>query len=216
MVSDEHTAILIEVGIKFSAIQKALNYKTASIDGALISHEHRDHSKSVATAMKYGIDCYMSNGTRNALQIGSHRLHIIKDRREVRIGTMSVFPFNVAHDASEPMGFWIFSGKDRVVYLTDTKYSKPRFPATTHYMIECNYALDILRENTHNGEIAMSHKNRVMNSHMSLDTVKQLFRENDLSKLQEVWLLHLSDGNSDEERFKREIQEIVGVPVYIA
>ena len=34
----------------------------------------------------------------------------------------------------------------------------------------------------------------------------------------EIWLLHLSDGNSDAERFKREIMELTGKkePVYIA
>jgi hypothetical protein len=39
---------------------------------------------------------------------------------------------------------------------------------------------------------------------------------NDLSKVQEIWLLHLSDGNSDADRFKREIQELTGKPVYVA
>lgn len=41
-------------------------------------------------------------------------------------------------------------------------------------------------------------------------------KANDLSKVREIWLLHLSDGNSDAERFKREVMELTGKPVYIA
>ena len=56
----------------------------------------------------------------------------------------------------------------------------------------------------------------VLRSHFSLENVKEFLQANDLSKVQEIWLLHLSDGNSDAERFKREIQELTGKVVYIA
>jgi len=45
--------------------------------------------------------------------------------------------------------------------------------------------------------------------------VKKFLQANDLSRVQEIWLLHLSDGNSNSERFKREVKEISGKPVYI-
>ena len=51
---------------------------------------------------------------------------------------------------------------------------------------------------------------------MSLETAKDFLRANDLTAVQEIWLCHLSDGNSDAERFKREIQALTGKPVYIA
>jgi len=38
---------------------------------------------------------------------------------------------------------------------------------------------------------------------------------NDLSKVREIWLLHLSDNNSNAERFKQEIQELTGRMVFI-
>ena len=46
--------------------------------------------------------------------------------------------------------------------------------------------------------------------------VKEFLRANDLSKVEEIHLLHLSDGNSDEARFKREIQELTGRVVMVA
>ena len=36
-----------------------------------------------------------------------------------------------------------------------------------------------------------------------------------ITRVVEIWLLHLSDGNSNSERFKREVKEISGKPVYI-
>ena len=83
-------------------------------------------------------------------------------------------------------------------------------------MIECNYALDILNENVKNGRIGAFLKNRVLKSHFSLENVKEFIKATDLSELKEVWLLHLSDSNSNAERFKKEIQAITGTPVYIA
>jgi len=33
--------------------------------------------------------------------------------------------------------------------------------------------------------------------------------------VREIWLIHLSDNNSDNARFKREIQELTGKMVFI-
>ena len=83
-------------------------------------------------------------------------------------------------------------------------------------MIECNYSKKILDENIAAGRVPMVQKNRLLKSHFSLKNVKDFLNANDLSKVNEIWLLHLSDRNSNAERFKREIQEISGCPVYIA
>jgi len=83
-------------------------------------------------------------------------------------------------------------------------------------MVECNYSMDILRENIANGSVPVELKNRLLMTHFSLENVKDFLRANDLSKVQEIWLLHLSEGNSNAARFKREIQQLTGKPVYIA
>ena len=57
---------------------------------------------------------------------------------------------------------------------------------------------------------------RVMKSHMSIETAKEFLRVNDLSQVREIWLIHLSDGNSDAERFKREVAELTGKMVFVA
>ncbi|MCP7855473.1 hypothetical protein JKR18_02825, partial [Listeria monocytogenes] len=57
-------------------------------------------------------------------------------------------------------------------------------------------------------------KKRVLQSHFSLENVKDFLKANDLSHLREIHLLHISEKNGDPERFKNEIQAMTGIPVY--
>jgi phosphoribosyl 1,2-cyclic phosphodiesterase len=59
-------------------------------------------------------------------------------------------------------------------------------------------------------------RRRLLRSHFSLENVLDFLKANDMSKVQEIHLLHLSDNNSDEVLFRRRVQEATGKPVYIA
>jgi phosphoribosyl 1,2-cyclic phosphodiesterase len=215
-VTDGRTPLLLECGIQYKEIQKALNFKVSEIAGCLVSHEHKDHAKAVKDIMKSGIDCYMSQGTIEALNISGHRVNAIKAKKQFKIGTWTILPFDTQHDVTEPLGF-LLANKDgeKLLYATDTYYIRYRFQNLTHIMIECNYSIDILKANMDAGNVPAELKNRILRSHFSLEHVKGFLKANDLSKVQEIWLLHLSDNNSDEARFKREIQELTGKMVFI-
>jgi phosphoribosyl 1,2-cyclic phosphodiesterase len=176
-----------------------------------------DHSKAVKEIMRAGIDCYMSRGTAEALEVSGHRANIIKAKQQFRIGTWAILPFETQHDAAEPLGFLLANQDgEKLLYATDTYFIRYRFANLNVIAIECNYSLDILRTNVANGSVEPALKNRILKSHFSLENVKKFLQANDLGKVQEIWLLHLSDGNSDAERFKREIQELTGRMVFIA
>jgi phosphoribosyl 1,2-cyclic phosphodiesterase len=176
-----------------------------------------DHSKAVKEIMRAGIDCYMSRGTAEALGLSGHRINIKKARQQFRIGTWTILPFETQHDAAEPLGFLLANQDgDKLLYATDTYYIRYRFQGLTHIVIETNYSMDILKRNVDAGTVPKELKSRILKSHFSLENVKKFLLANDLSKVQEIWLLHLSDNNSDSERFKREIQELTGRMVFIA
>jgi phosphoribosyl 1,2-cyclic phosphodiesterase len=216
-ITDGSTPLLLECGIGWKEIQRGLNFRTSQLASCLVSHEHKDHSKAVRDVMKAGIDCYMSQGTAEALGISGHRLHIIKAKQQFQLGTWTILPFETQHDAAEPLGFLMVNqGGDKLLYATDTYYVRYRFKGLTHIMVECNYAADILARNVEAGLVPVTLKKRLLTSHFSLDNVKEFLKANDLSKVQEIWLLHMSDGNSNANRFKREIQAISGKPTYIA
>ena len=167
--------------------------------------------------MHAGIDCYISAGTVEALGLSGHRLNIIKAKQQFRIGTWTALPFDTQHDAAEPLGFLLANqAGDKLLYATDTYYIRYKFHGLTHIMVECNYAADILKRNVEAGAVPKELKSRILKSHFSLENVKRFLQANDLSKVQEIWLLHMSDGNSDAERFKREVMELTGKPTYIA
>jgi len=217
-VSDGVTPILLEVGISIKKIKQGLNYRLSEIEGCLVTHEHKDHCKSVDEIMKAGINCYMTKGTKKELNINNHRIQKITAKIRYEIGNWYMKPFKIEHDAAEPVGFllWSKATGEKLIFLTDTFYSKYQFHKPNYIMIECNYSMDILNENIKNGRVPAAQKKRLLKTHMSLQTCKDFLKANDLSKVKEIWLLHLSDRNSDAELFKREIQELTGKPTYIA
>jgi len=216
-IDDGSTPLMLECGIPYKEIQKGLKFRVSEIAGCLVSHEHKDHSKAIQDIMKAGIDCYMSRGTAEALGMSGHRVNSVQAKQQFRIGTWTILPFETQHDAAEPLGFLLANRDgDKLLYATDTFYIRYRFQGLTHIAVECNYSLDILRANVEAGLVEPALKSRILKSHFSLENVKEFLKANDLSKVQEIWLLHLSDGNSDAERFKREVRELTGKPTYIA
>lgn len=217
-VSDNTTPLLLECGIRYRKIQEALNFQVSALGGVLISHEHGDHSKACEKLMRAGIDCYMSQGTAEALRVKSHRFIKVELEKQFEINSWIIKPLKAKHDAVEPINFLLYSREtsDKLVYLTDTFYTQYTFENLNYIMVECNYSKDILNKNVKNGRVSAVQKNRLVLSHFGLENVKDFLASNDLSQVREIWLLHLSDDNSDAARFKREIQQQTGKPVYIA
>lgn len=216
-VSDGQTALLLEAGLRYKEIQRALNFRISELAGCLITHEHQDHCRAAADLAKAGVDIYASGGTLDALQLPHHRTRTVEAKKQFAIGTWTIMPFDVEHDVAEPLGFLLANrAGDKLVFLTDSYYCRYTFSGLTHIMVECNYSAKILDENIASGLVSVEMKRRLIRSHFSLENVKDFLRVNDLSRVQEIWLLHLSDNNSDEGEFKREIQGLTGKQVCVA
>jgi len=216
-ITDGSTSLLLECGINYRDIQKALNFQMTQISGCLISHEHGDHVKSIKDVLKTGIDCYMSSGTAGAINVSHHRIKLVEAGKPFKIGTFQIMAFDVQHDVAQPYGFLIMNKEgEKLLFATDTYYIKYKFPGLTHILVECNYSEKILKENIENGSVPKVMEKRLLQSHFSLENVKDFLKANDLSKVQEIWLLHLSSSNSDEKWFKEEIMRLTGKVVYIA
>jgi len=209
--------LLLEAGIQAKEIQRLCGFSLNELVGCLVSHEHQDHSQAVKELLKMGVDCYMSEGTARALGISGHRLHIIRALEQLTIGEWTVKPFDAVHDAAEPLNFLLAHKSGiKAVYISDTAYCKYRFRGLTHVLIEVNYSLDILNEQISAGTVSVEQKKRLLKTHMSLETAKEFLRVNDLSKVEAIYLLHMSDSNADAERFKKEIQATTGKMVFVA
>jgi len=216
-LSDGQETILIECGLSIKEIKKALGFGLSGISFCLLTHAHFDHSKAAADIMKAGIDIYTSQGTIDALGLVGHRAHAIQAGVQFTSGNWIVMPVEAQHDAPEPLAFLIYNKRtrERMLFATDTFYLKNTFTGLNIIAVECNYAADILEENVAAGRIPAELKKRLLRSHFELSNVKKFLQANDLSKVRQVHLIHLSEGNSDSERFKREVQSITGKPTYV-
>lgn len=216
LLSDDDSKIMIECGIRWNLIQRKINFKSSEVDAVLISHSHSDHAVSVCDVLKAGINVYTSEDTANELKLSSHRLFKIDAGKQIKIKSFQVMPFSLEHDVTN-FGFLILSPKSnkKLVYITDTSYCKYKFNGLTHLAIECNYAKQILEDNIDKGKLHPSVRNRIVRSHFGLHNVIELLKANDLSKLEQIYLLHLSDGNSNAALFKKEIEKLTGIPVQV-
>jgi len=202
--------LLIEAGVPISKVKKALDFKLSSISAALISHEHKDHCKAVHDIAKAGIDCYMTQETAQALKFNGHRLNIIEPLKQFEVAGFKVLPFPVVHNVPN-VGFLISDGSDKLLFLTDTFYCRYKFKGLTHIALECNYSKETIAK-----DISPTYRQRLYKSHMSLASAIKLLKANDLSKVREIHLIHMSKLNSNPDYFKSEIQKASGKPVYIA
>ncbi|SMF88071.1 Phosphoribosyl 1,2-cyclic phosphodiesterase [Paenibacillus uliginis N3/975] len=216
-VTDGHTPLLLECGLRFKDIQRALNYRMSEIAGCLMTHHHQDHSLAARNIMRFGIDLYASAGALEAAGLCGHRAISVKAREQFRLGTWTILPFEVEHDADEPLGFLLVNKVgEKLLFATDTWYIQFQFSGLTHLLIECNYSEHILDQNIISGIVGVERKRRLLKSHFSLENMKEFIRANDMSKVKEIWLIHLSDTNSDADLFKQEVQALTGCPVYVA
>lgn len=206
--------LLIEAGVPIKKIKQSLNYKLSSILGCLISHCHGDHVKGAKALMKAGVDCFVSHETAQAVGLKGHRLHIIKPLHQFQIGKWSIKPFSLIHDVP-CLGFIISNGKEKILFATDTNYIPYRFKGLTHIMLGVDYDADFLKDNVTDGLVDTGRAKRTLQNHMSIQTAKDFFRANDMSKVREIYLLHLSSVNSNSEMFKAQIEAITGRPVYV-
>lgn len=216
-ISDGDTALLLDAGIPLQRIKQALNFRVRDLAGCLVTHAHGDHAKAAGDLSKAGVDVYTSQGTIDACRLAGRRIKPVKALQEVMIGTFAVLPFDVQHDAPEPLGFLLTSRRtgEKLLYFTDTYYLKYRFTGLTHIMGECNYSMDIVEQSVRNGYIPPELVPRLIKSHMSLEHFLDLLKANDLHEVKQIYLLHLSNNNSDAERFREAVQKLTGTEVYV-
>ena len=206
VVSDKDTRILLECGVSHSKLQKLSGFKLSEFQACLVSHEHKDHAKSVQELIERGMAVYMSQGTAEALETDGTEL--IGHMEQFNVGSLDIVPFTTFHDAREPLGFLIKSRVDGDVlaFATDTVNLRYKVPGLNILAIEANYDKNILERCEKMPEKV---RYRISNAHMEIDTLCDYLRGLDLSRCREIHLLHLSDATSHEGHFINKVSRAV-------
>lgn len=211
-------ALLVECGCHLDETKRALDFDIARLKGAIVSHEHGDHARSVKKTLESRILCYMSEGTAKALSLEAHPLVICTEEgKPYKIGGFTLQGFPVEHDATEPFGYLIHHREmGTTLFATDTYYLRYRFGGLSNILIECNYRMDILERNLEAGRISKPQRDRTIKSHLSYETCREILEANDLRRVNNIVLIHLSEANSHAEEFLQGIQKLTGKSVHIA
>lgn len=206
IVSDGETSILLECGISFRRIKNGLGFDLSAIRACLVSHEHKDHAKSVMDLIKSGVEVFASEGTAGALDCPL--ITPVEAGEQFRVGSLEIMPFETFHDAADPLGFLIYSRADgeRLAFATDTVNLAYRFPGVTLLALEANYDKDILARCERMPEKV---RRRVTNTHMEIGTLCGYLQTLDLSQCRGIYLLHLSSAASSEGNFLDRVRRAV-------
>jgi phosphoribosyl 1,2-cyclic phosphodiesterase len=209
-VTDGKTPILIECGLKMAALNRALAFRLSTIEAVLLSHEHMDHAMSAHRLIERGVPLYTGFGTAEFLDLQLCGVHPLRHGEPQHIGTWEVTPFMIHHDAQEPYGFQLRSGGETLVYLTDAPFTEFTFSGMTHIMIEANYDLAKLKEAVDTGRLPNEARRRILFTHLSIDNAIAFLKANDLSRVVEIWLIHMSQRNADDADFARRVAAATG------
>ena len=209
-------ALIIEAGISFAEVKKALDFNVKKICGVILSHEHMDHARYMKDYLKAGIPVYSAFQTQTALEsITGELTKAIVPLKKIQIGSFKVIPFNVPHDAEiECYGYLIeHEEMGKMLFLTDLEYCRYNFSKqnVNHILVEANYS----ESSMDNEAVNLEH---VLKGHASLQTALNFISTNDNPALRNVVLIHLSDKNGNPVEFLQKTKETVkyGADCYIA
>ena len=193
-VGDE--VLVIEAGVNFTAIKKALKFDLSKVVGILVTHEHGDHSCAVKDFQKFGKDIYCTPGTGEALKLKKY--HTVRYMEWFNMKNFSFIAFRTYHDAADPCGFLIkFNGKI-LVFLTDSSDLNYKFLDIDYWIIEANYSNDKLQKSGLDNRL----KKRIQETHMSIDRCKTIL---DYHNAKFAVLIHASENHADKDEFIKKI-----------
>lgn len=213
ILEGRNDALIIELGVSVSKIKKAMNFNMEKVVGAIVTHSHGDHAKYMGEMMNQGVNVYASEDTLKAKRLDSHhRATVINPKKKLTIGSFNVWSYEVQHDV--PCLMFIIEHEEcgMTLFLTDTMYCKYKLPKLNNIIVECNHDLEVMA----NSNTPSFLRERIVNSHMNLDTCKELLLATDLKDVFKIVLIHLSNSNSDASKVSKEIAEATGKEVHIA
>ena len=209
-VEAENTKLLIDAGESSKKIENALNGLNVDIhdiDAILVTHEHSDHIKGLATlAKKFNIPVYANQETWEAMPEIAEKVQLSKQNKFIPykkfdIGDFKILPFQIPHDAANPCGFNLFYGNQKISIATDLGHIDTKLikylEESRFILLEANYDPNILKYSKYPYPLKqrIAGPNGHLSNEMAGKTISYLMK----SGLSKVLLGHLSKENNFPE-----------------
>lgn len=198
LTNDAGKHLILDAGIPIDEIKQGIDYDIENVVGAIVSHQHNDHSMSVNKLKSMGIPVWQPYLDESHLRL------------KTKIADYSIQSFYLPHNGCSNRGFLIDVDGTRILYATDFEYvgwnlSNQKINIA---LVEMNYQADRINTlNNHREHVVLGHAEEKTTIDF-LSTIK--------SNLRKVILCHMSmSGALDRplaiERIREVIPEYIGV-----
>lgn len=209
--------LLLEAGVKYKEVQKAINFRGSLVVGCVVTHRHGDHAKYIEEYAKRGIKIYGNSDLIESKTLPSGKGVVMPKEKTCNIEGFQVVPFDNFHDV--PIYGYLIRHKQMgtMLFSTDSFKIGIVLKGVNHFLIEANYSDAILKDNVWNGKVHKSLADRIMLSHMSLDYCIKYLKDCEATEsAKNIILCHLSGQNSDADQFHNIVAGAFGIPTYCA
>lgn len=208
-VGNDDTHILIDTGISGKRIEAGLNSIGLSgkdMDAVFVTHEHIDHISGLGVfSRKWNVPIYATAGTVHGIQgtksvgeIDPDLYEIFHREEEINVGTLTIRPIEISHDAAEPTAYHISDGNKKIAVATDMGCISPQIvdalKGVHALLIEANHDVNMLQV----GPYPYYLKQRILGNkgHLSNESCGKLLSQIVHDDLQDILLGHLSKENN--------------------
>jgi len=176
------------------------------LDAIVVSHEHTDHIQGVGVlSRRYRLPVHI---TRPTFEAGQKQLGKIGETEYFEcgcsfdVGTLSIHPFSVSHDAADTAGFTIKNKDKKIGIATDlgvaTRLVEEHLNACSLLLLEANHDLQMLENGPYPWEVKQRVRSRL--GHLSNEQSRDLLCSVLHESLQHVILAHISETNNEPEK----------------
>lgn len=197
LIYNEDTLIQVDMGVPLYRLKEGLSAIGRTIDdikGVFITHDHSDHIGTLQTIK--AVPTYTALGNLPFIDC------IIEPFEELSVGSFKIKVLRTSHDATNPIGFLIYSGDESLLYMTDTGYipeeSLCEMRNHDYYIIESNHDVVMLKR-SHRPKAL---KDRILSDHGHLSNVDSSTYIAGLigEKTKCIYLAHLSEECNTEDK----------------
>lgn len=220
-VQSDNSKILIDCGVSSKKVEEALKsieIDASSIDAILVTHEHSDHIRGLATfSSKFNIPVYstietLDNMEKITSKIKGDNLKHFNINEKFSIGDLEILPFTIPHDAANPCGFNIFNADKKISIATDIGHMNnnilKKLEGSSFLLLESNYDTEVLKCCSY----PFSLKSRISGptGHLSNDIAGKTITYLLKNGLKTAMLGHLSkESNLPELAYRTTVNEIL-------
>lgn len=211
ILESEKDALILDCGMPFLEVKKALNFNVSKISGCLVTHHHQDHYKYAKEYVKAGFPVIAPFEKGNTKLRNNSQFKV----QPFELNDCDGNPVHSNGDGSpcQCFGYYIkHPDMGKMLYITDAYMVKQNFSkvGVNHILIGTNYDENLVDD-------ADGKSFHVWTGHLSIQYLINTFLPiNKTDELRTLILCHLSSFNADTQSFKASAEKVVDCPVYVA